>query len=69
MSWLEAANMLACSYSSDKETMYRLVQDPRHAVYQELKVLWAVQSTKEMSEEVLRCGSAASFRYGVQYQY
>ena len=47
---------------------YGLIQDPRHAVNQELKVLWPVQPAEEVSEEVFRGSAVARLRYWVQYQ-
>jgi hypothetical protein len=61
--------LLVLKYSLGKSVTNRLVQDSRHAIYQELEVLWTMQATKEMPKEVLRCWAIARLRYGVQYQY
>lgn len=47
----------------------RLVQDSCHAINKKLEVLRAVQTSKEMSEEVLGRRSIAGLRYRVEYQY
>jgi hypothetical protein len=52
-----------------RDVTNRLVQNSRHAIHEELEVLWAMQTTKEMSEEVFWCRSVASLRYRVQYEY
>jgi hypothetical protein len=52
----------------EKRSSYRLVQYPRHTVNQELEVLWPVEATEEMPEEVLRRRPIARFGDGVQDQ-
>lgn len=46
----------------------RLIQNPCHAIYEKLEVLWAVQATEEVPEKVLWRGSGTCFWNGVEYQ-
>jgi hypothetical protein len=47
----------------------RLIQDPCHAINEELEVLWSMQTPEEMPEEVLGRRPIAGLRYGVQYEH
>jgi hypothetical protein len=51
-----------------RQSTYGLVQYPGHTIHEELEVLWPMQATEEMAEEVLRSGSIAGFRNGIQDQ-
>jgi hypothetical protein len=61
--------MLALRWNAVRGATDRLVQDPCHAFNKELEVLWTVQTSEEMPEEVLRRRPVASLGYGVQNQH
>jgi hypothetical protein len=48
---------------------YRLVKNPRHPINKKLEVLWSMQPTEEVPEEVLWWRSISRFRYRVEDQY
>lgn len=48
---------------------YRLVEDSCHAIHEKLEILRTVQTTKEVTEEILGRWAIARFRDGVQDEY
>lgn len=48
---------------------YRLVEDSCHAINEKLEILWTVQTTKEVTEEILGRWAIAGLGDGVQDEY
>lgn len=61
--------MLARGCVVNLRVAYRLVEDSCHAIHEKLEILRTVQTTKEVTEEILGRWAIARFRDGVQDEY